>query len=81
MKEADLRAEVAATTAAIAVLRADRTEARARLAEERAWQAEDQARAAQGDEKEAQLVLRRLHADVTSKRDGLMMLPERAVPA
>ncbi|WP_375409420.1 hypothetical protein [uncultured Methylobacterium sp.] len=79
VKKADLRAEVAATSAAIAVLRADRAEVRARLAEERAQQAEDQARAAQGDEKEAQLVLRRLHADLTSKRDGLMMAPEQAV--
>ena len=77
VKEADLRAEVAATTAAIAVLRADRAEVRARLAEERAQQAEDQARLAQADEKDAQLSLRRLHADLNSKGDGLMMVPER----
>ena len=79
VKEADLRAEVAATSAAIAVLRADRAEVRARLAEERAQQAEDQARAAQADEKDAQMLLRRLHADLTSKRNGLMMAPGQAV--
>lgn len=71
VKEAELRADVEATTAAIAVLRADRAEVRARLAEERAQQAEDQALAAQADEKESQHLLRRLHAKLNSKCDGM----------
>ena len=77
VREAELRAEVAATTAAIAVLRADRAEVRARLAEERAQQAEDRAIAAQVSEKEAQLWLRRLHAQLNSETDGLMIVPKQ----
>ena len=66
VKEADLRAEMAATSAAIALLRADRAEVQALLAEERAQHAEGQARAAEAGEKNAQLLLRRLHARAES---------------
>ena len=77
VKEAELRAEVAATTAAIAVLRADRAEVRARLAEKQAEQAEDWALAAEDSMKEAQLWLRHLHAKLKNKCNGSMIAPKR----
>ena len=75
-EEAELRAEAAEATASDAVLRADRAEARARLAEERAQQAEDRALTSQAGEREAQLWLRRLHANLKNEYDGLAIVSE-----
>ena len=75
-ENAELRAEAAEAAAFDALQRADRAEARARLAEEQAQDARKQALAAQAGQKEAELWLRRLHANLKNEYDGLAIAPE-----